>query len=223
MTRSPTLRNATLASLASAAVALAASADMVPITDNTAASTEGLGRFTGTVAYTFLGGSSGRLDVSLTNTTDASLGGYITAFMFRTQPSAGTVTSMLSTWDNNLDTNIPAGTSGSPWNATGSWIGGAGLTSSWLAGGSPEDGIGVGQTGNWSFAITSVNASMLTAVSFVANTINTDTYAFIVRMRGMTLPSGADGSDKIPARDLPAPGAAALIGLAGILTRRRTA
>lgn len=222
MTASTLHRPALLACITSACMALSASADMVPITDNTAASTEGLGRFTGTVAYTFLGGSSGRLDVSLTNTTDASLGGYITAFMFRTSPSVGTVTSMLSTWDNGLDTNIPASTSGAPWDGTGSWIGGAGLTSSWLAGGSPVNGIAVGQTGNWSFAITSASASMLTAVSFVANTINTDTYAFIVRMRGLTLPDGSDGSDKIPARDLPAPGAVALLGLASLVSRRRS-
>jgi len=215
MTRSPTLRNATLASLASAAVALAASADMVPINDNSTASTEGLGHFTGTVAYTFLGGSSGRLDVSLTNTTDASLGGYITAFMFRTQPSAGTVTSMLSTWDNNLDTNIPAGTSGSPWNATG--IGGAGTGGSWLAGGAPSGGVAVGATGHWSFAIDGANANQLTSDAFVSGNLISDAYAFVVRFRGMA----NEGSDKVPANQLPAPGAAALLGLAGAMTRRR--
>ena len=217
--RQPHSHSRRIALAAAACATSAVMADMVPISDNSAASTEGVGHFSGSISYTYLGGSSGRLDVTLTNTTDASSGGFITAFMFRTPEAMGAISSSLATWDSNLDNNIPPGTSGVPF--PGSWIGGAGLTASWLAGGSPTSGIGVGSTGNWSFNITGANAGLLTAVSFVANTVNTDTYAFIVRFRGLT-GEGPD-SDKVPARDLPAPGAAALVGLAGLLSRRRRA
>ena len=70
-------RTVTLSSLAAACIASASGAAVVPITSNTALSTEGLGAFTGTLNYTYLGGTSGQLDVTLTNTTDASIGGYI--------------------------------------------------------------------------------------------------------------------------------------------------
>ena len=208
-----------LALVATACLSAAASADMLPIGDNSAYSTEGLGHFSGSIAYTFLGGTTGRLDVSLTNTTSASVGGFITAFMFRVHDEMGPIASSLTASDNNLATDIPAGTSGVPF--PGSWIGGAGLTASWLGGGSPTGGIGVGSTGTWSFTITGANASMLTAVSFVKNTVNDDIYSFIVRFRGMEGQAGGADSDKVPGLDLPAPGTAALIGLTGAMTRRR--
>ena len=79
----------------------------------------------------------------------------------------------------------------------------------------------MGQTGHWSFTISGANASMLTSDSFVSGDLVSDPYAFIVRFRGMEGPDGGEGSDKVPANQLPAPGAVALLGLAGILTRRR--
>jgi MYXO-CTERM domain-containing protein len=44
-----------------------------------------------------------------------------------------------------------------------------------------------------------------------------DPYAFVVRFRGMA----EGGSDKVPANQLPAPGAIALLGLTGAVSRRR--
>jgi len=112
-------------------------------------------------------------------------------------------------------TNIPAGASGSPF--TGSWIGGAGTGGSWLAGGAPGGGIGIGQTGMFSFTITGANASMLSSDAFVSGSLVSDPYAFIVRFRGMD----DGGSDKVPANELPAPGAIALLSLAGLGSGRR--
>jgi MYXO-CTERM domain-containing protein len=51
----------------------------------------------------------------------------------------------------------------------------------------------------------------------VSGDLISDPYAFVVRFRGME----NGGSDKVPANQLPAPGAAALLGLAGLLVRRR--
>lgn len=206
-----------LATLAAATLACTASAAVLPITSNSSLSTSGLGAFTGTLNYIYLGGTSGQLDVTLTNTTSATIGGYITAFMFRPPTDMGTFTSMLTASSQPMMTDIPAGTSGSPF--PGPWIGGAGLNGQWLGGGSPNDGVGVGMTGSWTFSIMGANAASLTSDSFVSGDDQPDAYAFIVRFRGMTDPR-AD-SDKVPAYELPAPGAAALLGLAGLLVRRR--
>ena len=211
----------TLALAATACIAAAAGAAVVPITSNASLSTEGLGAFTGTLDYTYLGGTSGKLDVTLTNTTAASIGGFITAFMFRTSEQYGLVSASLTASDHAAMTNILAGTSGSPF--PGSWIGGAGTGGSWLAGGSPNGGVAIGSTGHWSFSITSANASILTSDAFVSGDLISDSYAFVVRFRGMEQQPGGADSDKVPANQLPAPGAAALIGLSGLLVRRRRA
>jgi hypothetical protein len=212
-----------LAAATLAACPLVSSASVLAITSNGSLSTEGLGAFTGTLDYNFIGGNTGTLQVSLANTTPGTIGGYITAFMFRTPTDLGSFSSSLTASDYPMMTNIPAGTSGAPWNGTGSWMGGAGINGSWLAGGSPEGGVAVGSTGHWTFTITGANASMLDSDSFVSGDDVSDPYAFIVRFRGMALPDGSDGSDKVPANQLPAPGAVALVGLAGLITRRRSA
>lgn len=204
---------------ATTCLAASAGAAVVPITSNSALSTSGLGSFVGTLDYTYLGGTSGKLDVTLTNTTAPSIGGYITAFMFRTSEQFGLVGASLTSSDYAAMTNIPAGASGSPF--PGSWIGGAGTGGSWLAGGSPGGGVAIGSTGHWSFSITSANASMLTSDAFVSGNLISDAYAFIVRFRGMERQPGGADSDKVPANQLPAPGAAALIGLSGLWARRR--
>lgn len=206
---------AMVATVAAVAAAASAGAAIVPITSNSPLSTEGLGEFTGTLDYTYLGGSAGTLAVTLTNTTPAGIGGYITAFMFRPPPELGTFVSAL-TASNFVDlVNIPAGTSGSPF--PGPWIGGAGLKGSWLAGGQPSGGIGIGQTGVFTFSITGANASMLTSDSFVSGSLVSDPYAFVVRFRGME----DGGSDKVPANQLPSPGAVSLLALAGAASGRR--
>ena len=105
----------------------------LPIFSNGALSTEGLGSFVGSVEYTYLGSNTGQLAVSLTDTTDPMIGGYITAFMFRTPESMGAVSSSMLSSSHPALTNIPAGALGSPF--PGSWIGGAGTGGQWLAGG----------------------------------------------------------------------------------------
>ena len=215
---SPSLRRgAATACLAAACIGAAAHAAVVPVTSNSSLSTENLGTLTGTLNYTFLGGTSGNLDVTLTNTTPSATGGYITAFMFRPPPELGAFTSVLTASDYAAMTNIPAGASGAPF--PGIWLGGAGTGGSWLSGGSPNGGVPIGSTGHWSFTITGANASQLTSDSFVSGDKVSDPYAFIVRFRGMN----DDGSDKVPANQLPSPGVAALLGLSGLLSRRRRA
>lgn len=210
-------RSASMACLAAACIGAAAHAAVVPITSNSSLSTENLGTFIGSLNYTFLGGTTGNLDVSLTNTTPSATGGYITAFMFRPPPELGAFTSVLTASDYADMTNLPAGASGAPF--PGTWLGGAGTGGSWLSGGSPNGGVPIGATGHWSFTITGANASQLSSDSFVSGDNVSDPYAFIVRFRGMN----DDGSDKVPANQLPGPGAMALIGISGLMSRRRRA
>jgi len=199
-------------------IGAAAHATVVSITSNTSLSTEGLGAFTGTLDYTFLGGNTGQLDVTLTNTTDGTVGGFITAFMFRPPSDMGVFTSSLTFSSQPAMLNIPSGASGSPFGGT--WLGGAGLQGDWLGGGNPADGVGIGWSGSWRFTIVGANAASLTSDSFVSGDDQPDSYAFIVRFRGMVDPRG--DSDKVPAYELPAPGAVALLGLAGLMGRRRS-
>jgi MYXO-CTERM domain-containing protein len=201
--------------VAATCLAGAVHASAMPIYSVGALSTEGLGAVTGSVEYTYLGSNTGQLAVSLTNTTDPAIGGYITAFMFRTPESMGTISSSMLSSSHPALTNIPAGASGVPF--PGSWIGGAGTGGTWLAGGSPNGGVGVGQTGNWLFQITGAMASMLTNSMFVGGNSNTDPYAFIVRFRGME----NDGSDKVPGEHVPSPAALSLVALAACAATRR--
>lgn len=186
-----------------------ASASFIAIEGNVSLSTEQLTDFTGSLDYQYLGGTSGQLTVTLTNTTDPLIGGFLTAFMFRTPDSLGSFTSTLVSSTYAGMVNIPAGANGSPF--PGSWLGGAGINGSWLSGGNPNAGVAVGDTGQWVFSIIGAQASALEAIDFVDG----DEYAFIVRFRGLD----CGDSDKVPATT-PAPGALVL-GAAGLLFGRR--
>ncbi len=94
------------------------------------------------------------------------------------------------------------------------FVGGAALEGNWLDGGMPDDGLGVGVSGTFTFDITAADADSLSAVSFIQGPYD---FNFIVRFRGL----GKDGefSDMVPA--IPAPGALALLGLGALAQRRR--
>ena len=112
-----------------ACLTAAASAAVVPITSNSSLSTSGLGAFIGTLDYSYLGSNTGKLDVTLTNTTNPMIGGYLTAFMFRTSPDLGSFACSLTASDFAGMTNVPSGASGSPF--PGTWMGGAASPGSW--------------------------------------------------------------------------------------------
>lgn len=200
----------TCAAIFIAALSSAAMADTVAFQSNNALSTENLGSFAGTLGWTYLGGSSGQLTVQITNTSLPANGGYLTAFMFRASTTDSLLSSSLITTSDSDFLNIPAGESAPPF--PGTWNGGAGLGGDFLGGGSPVPGLGVGASGTFVFAINSTFASSLSASSFLAGE-----YDFVVRFRGFN----NGGSDKTPGQLVPAPGAIALLGVAGVLGRRR--
>jgi hypothetical protein len=198
------------------AVTAPSSADIVTMESNAALSTEGLAAFTGFMEYVYLGADVGTLTVTLTNTTEASIGGWLTGFMFRAPEEYGSLASLLTSSSYAGMMDIPAGTSGSPF--PGSWLGGAGVGGSWEGSGDPHLGVGVGATGQWVFSITGAMASSLSAAAFVHGGLTDDPYAFVVRFRGLA----NDGSDKVPG-STPAPGAImlGLMGMAASRGRRR--
>lgn len=193
-----------------------ASADIINIQGLSSQSTEGLGHFTGSIEYNYLSGSSGQLLINLTNTSPVENGGYITALIFNigAPQRSGTDTAALQFASFPAFENIPGpGIGGSPF---GLFDAGAGIGGQFEGGGSPSQGIGVGQSGMFEFLVASPYANALSAASFISGP---NEFNFVVRFRGF-----ADGgSDKVP---VPVPGSVALLGLGAVAMssrRRRTA
>lgn len=192
-----------LAALAAACGSVSlAQADAVSITSN-GPGVEGNGAFTGSLSY-----SPGVLTISLTNSLASNVGGTITGFVFNI---AGDATASLSFGSHPFD-DLGTGPSASPF---GTFDAGAALDGDWTGGGSPAAGIARGSTGTFSFDITGPGAAGLTAQSFIGSAPQVD---FVVRFRGFA----NGGSDKTPGYLVPAPASVALLGLAGLIGRRRT-
>lgn len=166
--------------------------------------------FTGSLDYTPLTATTGQLTVILMNTSDVGLNARLTAFVFNAG-SAVTPSSLMLTASGGSLTNISGG-SAQPFGA--SFVGGAGTGGQFEGGGSPNNGLAPGQTGTYTFRITSSSAPSLTAATFLSGPYEQD---FVVRFRGLS-----DGSSsKIPATTVPAPGAGALALAGGVLAIRR--
>jgi MYXO-CTERM domain-containing protein len=165
------------------------------------------GDFAGTLTYTHVAGNQGTLDVSLTNTSPVGNGGFITGFVYNIINGGAGRTASLSARP-NANWQLVLNESANPF---GTFDAGAALGGNWEGGGNPNNGIGVGDTGNFTFAITAPNAGSLTASSFVGASAP---FQFIVRFRGFQ--NGQ--SDKVP---VPTPGALALLGAGGLIASRR--
>jgi len=181
---------------------------MISIAGNSSSSLESTGSsFMGSLEYNFSSGNTGVLTISLMNTTDAGVGGFLTGFVFNLDSADGGASIALSSASNAsfLDTGVE---SASPF---GTYDAGAALGANWTGGGSPSAGIGTGGNATFGFTILASDASSLTASSFL--TSNSD---FAVRFRGLN----NGGSDKLTTV-VPAPGAAALLTIGGLVAGRR--
>lgn len=201
---------------AAAAVAVlslggAASADIINIAADVGSSEHGLGDFSGTIEYNFLSGNNGQLIVSLTNTSEPTNGGFITALLFNigAPERSGTDTASLVFTNYPDFVTIPGpGINGSPY---GLFDAGAGLGAQFEGGGNPNLGVAVGQTGVFEFLVNSPFASVLSAASFISGP---NDFNFLVRFRGFN----DGGSDKVP---VPVPGSVFLLGLGAIAVSSR--
>lgn len=203
---------ACLAGCCTALLAAPASASIIQIASNDNASQHGLGTFTGSIEY--IAGAfatEGNLTITLTNTSEPSNGGFLTGFLFN-----------INSADTNASASLLAAThsaflevSNEPGNPFGTFDAGAALNGSFLGNGNPAGGLAVGATGVFSFSITASDAGSLTAMSFVTGP---NAHNFIARFRGFD----DDGSDTVPGKVVPAPGAFCLL-LSGFFagSRRR--
>jgi len=177
---------------------------------DTAASTEGLGNFTGELTYT-PNTTSSTLIVELTNTSPVANGGFITAFLLNNPMDKISSLSLSSTdSDFSLLGLSNNGENGAPF---GQFDFGASTGGSFEGGGPPSVGIAVTITETFTFSLTGTGLNTLTEQSFV-DALSDPPGAgegvqfFVVRFRGFE----DQGSDKVPGTPIPEPGTLLLIG-----------
>jgi hypothetical protein len=157
---------------------------------------EGLGQFEGDFEYK---PESATLLVKLVNTSPVGNGGYLTAIAFN-NPGSRITGAILSSTNTNFGLlglpSLQNGVSGSPF---GDFDLGASVGGSFLAGGSPSLGVGVGDSVLFTFTFTGTELDKLTAKSFF-DTLSSSASAgqgpraFVARFRGFD----KGGSDKVP-------------------------
>lgn len=173
-------------------------------------STEGIASFSAMVTYSWMGGSTATISIDLANTTDAALGGYITAIAVNGAPGSSGMSFVSCT--SAAFGGLAGPVSGSPY---GDFMAGASTGDSWLGGGSPNSGIANGDSASFVFSI-SGSAALLGGLS-AEDCLDSTGYAMAVRFRG-----GEGGwSDKVVGCAVPAPGAAVLLAIGGLVGRRR--
>ena len=165
----------------------------------------GLGSFSGSFDFAS-NGDTATIHISLTNTSPEANGGFLTAFAFNS-PFPSVIAGY------GLQSDLPFVPLSSPVNAApfGDFNIGAGFFNnnpSWEGGGTPEGGIGAGQTGNFDFMLSGTGLGSLSNADFFNQT---DPW-FVARFRGFP----NDGSDKVPINantPVPEPATMLLLGV----------
>lgn len=207
----------------SALVASAAAADTINFSGSDI-STEGIAAFTGSMSWSYSGGGSGTLTVSLSNGSPVANGGYMTGFAFNVAPGAFSLSlcgAPSASWQ------VISNVSGSPF-GTFDW--GAALGGDLLGGGgNPSAGIAAGDSAAFTFCVDGAASVLagLSASSFFDGDCTCEPgeenhYPFIARFRGFN--NGM--SDKVVACPpsvvpVPMPVALAAAGLLGVGFMRR--
>lgn len=200
-----------------------ARADLINIADN-----ELPGQFTGTVEVTNQTSSSALIRVTLTNTSPFSNGGFLTGFAFNdpnttSKGNIGTVTSyqqvyVPSTGQNFTLLGAPTYSNTVSTSPYGLFDIGAAVGGDWLGGGTPSQGLAVGETGTFSFLVSGTGLNNLSAANLLTAMSSNGTAGFVVRFRGFN--DGSSDKDvagvvvKPPVNNpVPAPPALVLAGI----------
>ena len=170
--------------------------------------------FQGTVQWSYTSGSTATVTLSLTNTS--SVTSNLAAFVVGFADSSMTFSQV------SAPTNF-AQITGNDLKATpfGNFDWGSASTGSFNGGGNTM-GLSKGQSGTWVFSVSDTSAA-LSAVSSPAVFNGVNDWDFVVHIKGMTSGSSTV-SEKLTSTfnvAVPAPGVAALVGLAALVTRRR--
>ena len=195
-----------------AAIALSSSA-FATLNFHSIPSATGLGAFTGSMTWTYLGGGNGSLGITITNTSLPANGGHLTGLAFNTVSG---VTLSLSSGRTGFSgmTNVQA----SPFENLDF---GTALGGNWLGGGNPSAGIGVGVTDSFVFGV-SGSSSLLASLTDSSFFDTASLPGFAARFRGFA----GGGSDKVGGTTtniVPLPQTLALAcgGLVGLAFLRR--
>lgn len=199
------------------------SADMISLLGNNG--NEHLGSFSGNLFYSPSDVHSATLTISLTNTSPADNGGYLTAFAFNNPGNSITGVSLAIPPATSFrllgSPGFQNGISASPY---GSFDIGASISQNFLGGGNPQAGIAPGQSATFTFNFTGTNLDDLTWFNFT-HEFSSGGQFLLARFRGFD----NNGSDKVPGfvstptTHTPIPSTMVLLGtaLAGLLGLRK--
>ncbi len=174
------------------------------------------GAYQGSIQWSYTSGGTATVTLNLTNTS--SVTSNLAAFVVGLADSSMTVSQV------SAPTNF-AQLTGNGLKATpfGNFDWGSASTSSFNGGGNTM-GLAKGQSGTWVFSVSGTSAA-LAAVSSPAVFNGVNDWDFVVHIKGITSGSGTVSekltSTFVLSTPVPAPGVAALAGLAALATRRR--
>ena len=191
-----------------------AGADIINIQSNSAASTNGLGSFTGSLDYSFsMALNAWTIKITLSNTSPAGNGGAITALLFNIDSADPNADATMASSTNANFSNLTNG-NGQPFGNM--YDAGAGIGNSFQgSGGNHMLGINPGQSAMFTFTVAASDAASLSAEDLINGPYQ---YDFIVRFRGFV----GGGGDKVPAGFVvPGPTVLAMMAIGVIFIPRR--
>ncbi|WP_152053236.1 PEP-CTERM sorting domain-containing protein [Tautonia marina] len=167
--------------------------DSIVLSADQAASTEGLGSFSGALHYSAIDDQNASLIIDLTNTIDSSLGGYLTRFVLN-NPGDAIQGLALTAAPDHFSASLGSNAFGlEPFGQFDLEVG--------IGNGRPQRGLAAGESGRFEFALVGSGLNSLSASSFL-ETLSVPPgsggglRSFVVRFQA--IPLGA-GSDKVPA------------------------